>query len=384
MSQPFCLIKQAHCGRIDGNPVCPKCGIDEGGWYTTEEARLLAIANATATYWQAHAKSLEDEKTPPQPPKPAEQPIPPEQPKPAPPKPPEQPALPVKSKFGMGLLAAAVIVLGSGFGIWRYQEDKVAEAFRDGVRLSLEQEKNKVVAAPAATDAAPSSNRCTDCPEMVVVPGGNFQMGSNDSDSRDNEKVVHSVSVKSFAIGRYEVTQGQWRVVMGNNPSHFANCGDNCPIEQVSWNDIQSYIQKLNQKTGQQFRLPSEAEWEYACRGGQQHKYCGSNDVGSVAWYGANSASTTHRVGQKAPNAFGLYDMSGNVWEWVEDWYHDSYNGAPSDGSAWVTGGEQKYRVLRGGSWGSLAWFTRAAYRDDYSPGDRYSYYGFRLARTAP
>ena len=247
----------------------------------------------------------------------------------------------------MGWLVLVLLAFGSGYGVWTYQA---------------------------------SINNCTDCPEMVEVPGGSFQMGSNDSDAYNNEKPVHSVNVKSFSIGKYEVTQGQWRAVMGSNPSHFANCGDNCPVENVSWNDIQSHIQKLNKKTGQRFRLPSEAEWEYACLGGQQPIYCGSNDVGSVAWYRDNSAGTTHPVGQKAPNGFGLYDMSGNVWEWVEDDYEDGYLGAPTDGAARKTGVET--RVLRGGSWNSFAGSARSAIRYGYSPDFRSYFIGFRLAST--
>ncbi len=389
MSQPTCLIQQTSCGRLDGNPVCPKCGIDERIRYVSEEARQLAVANGKAKYWEVQAKSLE-EKPPvaptPEPPKPPE-PQPPLTPKPS--QPPDQPLHAGSSKSVLGWLAVALALLGGGLGIWRYQEDKVVEAQLQAAsaRLSLEQEKNKTAAVPAAQApaptqiAAPSPTRCTDCPEMVVVPGGSFQMGSNDSDSDNDEKFVRSVSVKSFAIGKYEVTQGQWRVIMGSNPSHFANCGDNCPVERVSWDDIQSYIQKLNQKTGQQYRLPSEAEWEYACRGGQQQKYCGSNDVGSVAWYYANSANTTHPVGQKAPNDYGLHDMSGNVYEWVQDRYNKSYQGAPTDGSAWETGAVE--RVLRGGSWINVARSSRSAIRFDISPGYRLNDIGFRLARTA-
>jgi formylglycine-generating enzyme required for sulfatase activity len=226
---------------------------------------------------------------------------------------------------------------------------------------------------------------CDICPELIAIPAGTFSMGSNDL---NNEKPLHSVSIQRFALGKYEVTQGQWKAVMGSSPSYFTNCGDTCPVENVSWNVIQQYIQKLNAMSGKQFRLPSEAEWEYACRAGGSHKYCGSDDRDAVAWYGAyaspvgTSAKTTNPVGTREANAFGLYDMSGNVWEWVQDYYHDSYSGAPSDGSAWESGGAQKFRVLRGGSWFDDPAVLRSASRFWVIPGFRYNFIGFRLART--
>ncbi len=227
---------------------------------------------------------------------------------------------------------------------------------------------------------------CADCPEMVVIPAGSFQMGSNDYDS---EKPIHSVNIKSFALGKYEVTQGQWKAVMGSNPSNFSNCGDNCPVEQVNWNDIQQYIQKLNQKTGQQYRLPSEAEWEYAARAVSTTKYRWGNDIGlnNASCDGCGSQwdkKSTAPAGQFKPNGFGLYDMHGNVWEWVQDGYHNNYSGAPTDGSAWETGGTQDERVLRGGSWIGGPVGLRSAYRFRNSPDDRINLVGFRLARTAP
>jgi formylglycine-generating enzyme required for sulfatase activity len=223
---------------------------------------------------------------------------------------------------------------------------------------------------------------CPECPEMVVILSGSFDMGSNGD---EDEKPVHRVTIgKAFALGKTEVTQGQWKAVMGNNPS---NC-DNCPVAKVSWNDVQEFIRRLNAKTGKQYRLPSEAEWEYACRAGGQHEYCGSNDVGSVAWYGAfatpagNSAKATNPVATRQANAFGLYDMSGNVWEWVEDSWHDNYNGAPADGSTWQ--GDGAKRVLRGGSWFSYPQNARAAFRFWNDPANRIVDFGFRLARTLP
>ncbi len=224
---------------------------------------------------------------------------------------------------------------------------------------------------------------CADCPEMVVIPAGSFDMGSTNDPS---EMPVHRVTIaKPFALGKTEVTQGQWKAIMGNNPGKFSTCGDNCPVEQVSWDDAQAYIQKLNAKTGKQYRLPSEAEWEYACRAGGQQAYCGSDSLDSISWYGGlakpagNSGKTTNPVATKQANAWGLYDMSGNVWEWVEDSYHDSYNGAPSDGSAWK--GDGALRVPRGGGW---SYAQHAAKRGGSEPGFRFSSIGFRLARRLP
>ncbi len=209
------------------------------------------------------------------------------------------------------------------------------------------------------------------------MPAGSFMMGSANGES--NEKPVHQVTISQpFYIGKYEVTQAQWQSVMGNIPSYFKDCGGNCPVEQVSWDDAQNFINKLNEgNDGFRYRLPTEAEWEYACRAGTTGDYAG--DLDSMAWHSANSGSKTHLVGAKQPNGFGLYDMHGNVWEWCEDWYHSNYDGAPSDGSAWLSGGEQKYRVLRGGSWVNLAAYLRSALRGLNTPVIRLSIVGFRL-----
>ncbi len=219
-------------------------------------------------------------------------------------------------------------------------------------------------------------------PEMVLVRGGTFQMGSNDHDS---EKPIHSVTLSDFEIGKHPVTQKLWQEIMGSNPSHFTGC-DDCPVEQVSWNDVQEFLRKINQKyPGKNYRLPSEAEWEYAARGGSQSKgytYAGSSDINEVARYDKNSGGKTHPVGSKKANELGIYDMSGNVWEWCQDAWHDNYQGAPKDGSAWIRGGEQGVRVLRGGSWGSDWVDCRAADRYWDNPAYRDDYYGFRLARN--
>lgn len=224
---------------------------------------------------------------------------------------------------------------------------------------------------------------CADCPEMVVIPAGSFDMGSNND---PNEMPVHRVTINyAFAVGKTEVTQGQWKAIMGDNPSKFVSCGDNCPVEQVSWDNVQEFLGKLNAKTGKKYRLPSEAEWEYACRAGGTHAYCGSDDPDSVSWHGAlakpagNSDKSTNPVATKQPNTWGLYDMSGNVWEWVEDVYHDSYKDAPTDGSAWQ--GDSTLHVPRGGSWSYL---QHAAKRGGSESNFRYSTIGFRLAITLP
>jgi formylglycine-generating enzyme required for sulfatase activity len=246
--------------------------------------------------------------------------------------------------------------------------------------------------SPASLHAGQGFKDCQEahCPEMVVIPEGNFQMGSHDGDA--DEKPLHSVNIKRFSLGKYEVTQGQWKALMGSNPSNFSQCGDNCPVEKVRWDEIQQYIQKLNTKSGQQYRLPSEAEWEYAARAGSTTRYSWGNDIGRGNANCKNCGSqwdnkSTAPVGSFMPNAFGLHDMHGNVWEWVQDWFHYDYNGAPTDGSAWVRDGEQRFRVLRSGSWSSYEANLRSGYRAKGTPngskGDS-GLSGFRLARNAP
>lgn len=250
----------------------------------------------------------------------------------------------------------------------------------------IEPETGKTI--PEAVKALPEAGKtfkdCPTCGEMVEIPAGSFDMGSNNGEA--DEKPVHRVTFsKPFAIGKTEVTQEQWYAVMGSDPSYFNGCGDTCPVEQVSWNDAQTFIKKLNAKTGKQYRLPTEAEWEYACRAGSQLEYCGSDNADNVSWNTLNSGgfffNTPHPVATKHANAFGLYDMSGNVWEWIEDNYHENYNGAPADGSAWEGG---SMRVLRGGSWGKDPKFGRAAARSKFASNYRDFSYGLRLARNLP
>jgi len=220
--------------------------------------------------------------------------------------------------------------------------------------------------------------------EFVWVPGGTFEMGCGSwtSDCSNDEKPVHRVTLDGYWLGKYEVTQGQWHRVMGNNPSGFKN-GDDHPVERVSWNDVQDFIRRLNSQSGATFRLPSEAEWEYACRsGGRPEKFSGSSSVGSVGWYDGNSGGKTHPVGGKSANGLGLHDMSGNVYEWVQDWYDsDAYSSHSSRNPIYSDGGSN--RVVRGGSWLSFAGAARCAYRSYDSPGYRYSLLGFRLLRSS-
>lgn len=222
---------------------------------------------------------------------------------------------------------------------------------------------------------------------MVFVKGGCFQMGDTFGDGESYERPVHEACVDDLYIGKYEVTQIQWEAIMGSNPSYFKDCGDNCPVEQVSWDDIQEYINKLNQKNAgaglkpaSAFRLPTEAEWEYVARSrGKSEKYSGGNDLDSVAWYYNNSGSKTHPVGQKQPNGLGIYDMSGNVWEWVNDWYGDNYyENSPRNNPTGANSGQ--YRMLRGGSWFDRPQVLRVAYRIRNGPAERgFLNYGFRL-----
>jgi formylglycine-generating enzyme required for sulfatase activity len=216
-------------------------------------------------------------------------------------------------------------------------------------------------------------------PEMVFVEGGTFTMGSPDGVGYSWERPQHQVTLSNFNIGKFEVTQSQWKAVMGNNPSNFNDKGDNFPIEQVSWDDIQEFLTQLNQLTGKNYRLPTEAEWEYAARGGKQthnYNYSGSNTIDNVAWYRDNSGSSTHQVGTKQANELGIYDMSGNVWEWCSDWYGSYTSEAQTNPAGPATGSD---RVIRGGSWGNDASDCRVAFRYSSSPGFRSLMLGFRV-----
>jgi len=253
----------------------------------------------------------------------------------------------------------------------------VVEIEKGQNKASLPKPKTPPVTGSPPVAAGRVFKDCDDCPEMAVIPAGSFEMGGTDSD----EQPVHRVTLRSFAMGKTEVTQGQWRAVMGSNPSSFSNCGDNCPVEQVSWEDAKQFVSRLSAKTGKTYRLPSEAEWEYACRAGGRHEYCGSSRVDDVGWHDGNSGRRTNSVGGKQANAWGLHDMSGNVWEWTEDCWNGNYSNAPTDGSVW-TSGNCSLRVVRGGSWVNDPQVLRSAIRIGLTTANRSNYFGFRVVRT--
>lgn len=210
-------------------------------------------------------------------------------------------------------------------------------------------------------------------------------MGNTFDGGYENEKPVHNVCVSDFYIGKYEVTQEQWKAIMGNNPSHFSSSDTTNPVDSVSWDDIQNFIRKLNSRTGKSYRLPTEAEWEYAARsGGKKEKYSGTNsdsDLENHVWYNSNSGAKSSPVGQKKPNSIGLYDMSGNVCEWVSDWYNKMYySSSPRDNPQGPSTGST--RVRRGGNWGYSPRNVRVSSRKDSDSSTTYSYIGFRVASS--
>ena len=266
----------------------------------------------------------------------------------------------------------------------------------------LKQQKQLVAADPpkpqapspvklAAKKAGQVFRDCADCPEMVVIPAGSFRMGGLGGWRYGDEKPGHRVTIpRPFAVGKYEVTQAKWRAVMGSNPSSFK--GDHNPVERVGWNDAQDFVRRLGAKTGKQYRLLTEAEWEYAARAGTTTPFQfgatistdQANYDGNYTYGGGGKGvyrKKTVPVGSFPANAFGLHDMHGNVWEWVEDCYRTNYSGAPSDGGA-VTGPDSCRRVLRGGSWGDAPWVLRSTGRGRSRTDIRRGNNGFRIART--
>lgn len=224
--------------------------------------------------------------------------------------------------------------------------------------------------------------------DMILVEGGTFRMGmeKNDPDAYGDEQPVHEVTVPDFYLGKLPVTQALWLAVLEPEKEEdipFYFTGTHRPAERVSWDDAQKFIKKLRRETNAPFRLPTEAEWEFAARGGiynLNHAYAGSNRLKEVGWFDTNSHGESKSGGRKFPNELGLYDMSGNVWEWCEDDWHPKYDKAPDDGSAWVGKERGSYRVFRGGGWLDTPRYCRAAYRGYWLPGRRSYSLGFRLA----
>lgn len=252
-------------------------------------------------------------------------------------------------------------------------------------RVSVALEKTAVESMPVSSSVAGDKTFKVGNVSFTMKPvtGGTFTMGATSelgSDAYFDEKPTHLVTLSDYHIGETEVTQELWQAVMGKNPSFFKVGVSDLPVENVSWDDCQEFITKLNAMTGQKFRLPTEAEWEYAARGGNKskgYKYSGSNNIDDVAWYTDNSSNNTHAVKTKQPNELGIYDMSGNVWEWCNDWY-GSYNSNAQVNPAGPTSGS--FRVIRGGSWLSNARICRVSNRDSDTPDDRIIYLGLRLA----
>ena len=218
---------------------------------------------------------------------------------------------------------------------------------------------------------------------MVLVEPGSFTMSKKDGENARDEIEHPKTLTKPFYIGKYEVTQAQYQAVMGKNPSKFK--GDNRPVECVSWHEAMEFCEKMNKYAppGWQFTLPTETQWEFAARGGNKsrgYKYSGSDTLGDVAWYGANSGNTSHEVGGKAPNELGLYDMSGNVWEYCLDNYQKDSSNTKSEFTRAYRDSDGSYRVVRGGGWSRVALYCRSANRLSYDPANRFISLGFRLA----
>ncbi|MBI1821734.1 MAG: SUMF1/EgtB/PvdO family nonheme iron enzyme [Nitrospirae bacterium] len=228
-----------------------------------------------------------------------------------------------------------------------------------------------------------SENERPEIPKMVLIKGGCFEMGNSFDEEMKDEKPVHRVCLDDFYLGETEVTQGEWKKVMGSDAAAYFRSPDR-PVEEAMWDDAQAFLKRLNEQTGQKYRLPTEAEWEYAAREeGRKERWAGTNndkDLGKYAWYSDNSNHETHPVKQKLPNQLGLYDMSGNVWEWVQDWYDQEYYAiSPRDNPKGPDKG--KYLVLRGGAWNSRADFVRADFRFKDTHDKSFNYFcGFRLA----
>lgn len=230
------------------------------------------------------------------------------------------------------------------------------------------------IAGPAFNDPATGM-------AFVPVTGGCFKMGDSFGDGDEDEKPIHEVCLDSFSIGKFEVTQGQWQTIMGSNPAVFRQCGKGCPVEGVAWTDVQQFITRLNARSDKNYRLPTEAEWEFAARsGGRKERYSGGDNAGLLGWSAANSSGRTRPVGQKKPNSLGIHDMSGNVSEWVEDWKGD-YPATTLKNPVHEEAGAN--RVVRGGSWSDPQQYLRVSRRSELTPSVRTNTIGFRLVLPA-
>jgi formylglycine-generating enzyme required for sulfatase activity len=281
-------------------------------------------------------------------------------------------------KIGIPVGIAAVLIIAGLIWISAGRKEEQARARSDESKTEMRQRLEEIPpAAGSALDFTESKYGI----EMTHVRGGTLMIGctpEQEGDCYDYEEPAHSVTPGDFYIGKYEVTQAQWKAVMENNPSDFK--GDNLPVENVSWDDAQEFIRKLNAATGKTYRLPSEAEWEYAARGGDKsraYKYSGSNDAKEVAWHYENSEGRTHPVGTKRANELGIHDMSGNVWEWVYDLYANDDSTEPANHES---RNEGSFRVIRGGGWGSYARGIRVSNYYNNGSGNHYNILGFRLA----
>jgi formylglycine-generating enzyme required for sulfatase activity len=284
------------------------------------------------------------------------------------------------------VLGALIIVSGLGWYKEYFKEPYVRVVMRPSV-LTAEQEREK-----AAKPGSAFKECAHGCPTMIVVPAGAFKMGSPETEEgrSKEEGPQHEVTIaRPFAVGRTDLTFAEWDICVaaGACPKVSDNGwgrGDR-PVINVSWEEAKGYVAWLKLMTGKEYRLLSEAEWEYVARAGNRGRWSFGDDdsqLGSYAWFDQNSENATQPVATRKPNAFGLYDMHGNVWQWVEDPYHDSYDGAPSDGSVWEQGGDAGRRVLRGSAWNGKPSYLRSASRSWFSAGGRFTDSGFRVART--
>jgi formylglycine-generating enzyme required for sulfatase activity len=258
----------------------------------------------------------------------------------------------------------------------KYPNGFHAETARQRIHFLQQNQKKTAIPTPKVV------KKTIFAPEMVAIKGGTFQMG-NEKSVYPDEKPVKTVTLKGFQMGKYEITQGQWLMVMGSYPTGLPEpyC-ENCPIRMVSWDAVQAFIQKANQITGKPYRLPTEAEWEFAAKGGSESSnfpYTSSDHLSSVGWYAQNAGNTVHTVGAKSASNSGLFDMNGNVAEWCADFYADNYNSLTTTNPTGVATGI--YRVFRGGSWDDASEYCRNTTRSRETPNYRDERIGFRLAQ---